>query len=373
MNKLLGTLLCALAVLPSAAGEESEPFALKAFRTAVQAAPGNVAFSPSSMEGVLRLLRRGAQGETAAELDCAGISPVSPVAGSGVREAEALFVDSSLEPALLPAVRCLDIRALPLQKNPQEAVNIINSWVSGHTRGMIPELFNADSLRGASPMAMVAVNATAMDARWQFPFSPDKTEEQKFYCADGSTPDVQMMMLRRPQYVAHGEDWDAVALFYKGKDDAPSRTCLVAILPTGNARDFVASLTAEKYAEITSALQQFTRRRIVLGLPRFELRTETKSWKSILQACGLRRLFSPQADFRGFMNRPLYVGDICQSCYVKADEQGTRAAAATAAIIVQSAAPRRTERLIFNRPFIWAIMNLDFPQSPFFMGLFENP
>ena len=80
MNKLLGTLLCALVVLPSAAGEEPEPFALKAFRTAVQSAPGNVAFSPSSMEGVLRLLRRGAQGETAAALDGAGISPVSPVA-----------------------------------------------------------------------------------------------------------------------------------------------------------------------------------------------------------------------------------------------------------------------------------------------------
>ena len=373
MNKLLGTLLCALAVLPSAAGEEPEPFALKAFRTAVQAAPGNVAFSPSSMEGVLRLLRRGAQGETAAALDGAGISPVSPVADSGVREAEALFVDSSLEPALLPAVRNLDIRALPLQKNPQEAVNIINSWVSGHTRGMISELFNANSLRGASPMAMVAVNATALDARWQIPFSPDKTEEQKFYCADGSTSTVQMMMLRKALYVAQGEDWHAVVLFYKGKDDKPSRTCLVAILPTGNARDFVASLTAEKYAEITWALKQFSRRRIVLGLPRFELRTGTKSWKPVLQACGLGRLFSPQADFRGFMNRPLYVSDVCQSCYVKVDEQGTRAAAATAAIIVRSAAPRQTERLIFNRPFIWVIMNLDSPESPLFMGLLEKP
>ncbi len=372
MNKLLCSLLCTLLSLPFAMGGEPEPFALKAFREAVRENPGNVAFSPSSIEGVLRLLRRGAQGETAAELDGVGISPAPPVAGSGVREAEALFVDSSLEPALLPAVRSLDIRALPLQKNPQEAVNIINSWVSGHTRGMISELFNAAHLRGASPMAMVAVNATAMEARWQVPFSPDKTEEQEFYCADSRTTIVQMMMLRKPQYVAHGEDWDAVALFYKGKDDKPSRTCLVAILPDGNARDFVASLTAEKYAEISYALQQFTRRRIVLGLPRFELRTGTKSWKSVLQACGLSRLFSPQADFRGFMNRPLYVSDVCQSCYVKVDEQGTKAAAATAAVVLLSAAPRRTERLIFNRPFIWMVMNLDSPESPFFMGLLEN-
>ena len=373
MNKLLNTLLCALAVLPSAMGEEPEPFALKAFREAVKNTPGNVAFSPSSMEGVLRLLRRGAQGETAAELDGAGISPVPPVAGSGVSEAESLFVDSSLEPALLPAVRSLDIRVLPLQKNPQEAVNIINSWVSEHTRGMIPDLFNANSLRGASPMAMVAVNATAMEAQWQVPFSPDKTVNQEFYCADGSSPTVQMMMLRKSQYVAHGEDWDAVALFYKRKEGASGRLCLVAILPEGNARDFVASLTAEKYAEISSALQQFTRRRIVLGLPRFELRTGTKSWKSVLQACGLSRLFSSQADFRGFMNRPLYVSDVCQSCYVKVDEQGTKAAAATAAVVLLSAAPRRTERLIFNRPFIWAIMNMDSPQSPFFMGLMARP
>ena len=222
-------------------------------------------------------------------------------------------------------------------------------------------------------MAMVAVNATAMEAQWQVPFSPDKTVDEKFYCADGSTLAVQMMMLRKPLYVAQGEDWDAVLLFYKGKDDAPSRTCLVAILPTGNARDFVVSLTAEKYAEIISAVKQFTRRRIVLGLPRFELRTGTKSWKSVLQACGLSRLFSPQADFRGFMNRPLYVSDVCQSCYVKVDEQGTKAAAATAARLVLSAAPRKMERLIFNRPFIWAIMNLDSPESPFFMGLLEKP
>ncbi len=373
MNKLLCTLMCALAVFPPAMGEETEPFALKLFRESVHSSSGNVSLSPSSMEGVLRLLRRGAQGETAAELDSAGLSSVSPVTGSGVREAEALFVDSSLEPALLPAVRNLDIRALPLQENPQESVKIINSWVSGHTRGMISELFNANSLRNASPMAMVAVNATALDARWQIPFSPDKTVEQKFYCADGSTPAVQMMMLRKALYVAQGEDWHAVALFYKGKENASSRTCLVAILPEGNARDFAASLTAEKYAEICSALQQAVPRRTTLGLPRFELRTGTKSWKAVLQACGLRSLFSSQADFRGFMNRPIYVSDICQSCYVKVDEQGTRAAAATAAIMVLSAAPRRTERLIFNRPFIWAIMNLDSPESPFFMGLLEKP
>ena len=59
-----------------------------------------------------------------------------------------------------------------------------------------------------------------------------------------------------------------------------------------------------------------------------------------------------------------------QKCYIKVDEQGTEAAAATAAVANFRALPRT---VVLDRPFIWGIGRLTGSEAPLFMGIIEQP
>ena len=110
-------------------------------------------------------------------------------------------------------------------------------------------------------------------------------------------------------------------------------------------------------------------------LPRFELSPRTFSLKPALQACGLNVIFSQSADLSGFADHPLYLDDVLQRCYCKADEEGTTAAAVTvAAARYKGIAPGPRPNVIrFDRPFIWVIGNLNTPAAPYFMGITHEP
>ena len=102
----------------------------------------------------------------------------------------------------------------------------------------------------------------------------------------------------------------------------------------------------------------------------------TFSLTPALKACGLSKVFTPAADFSGFSDEPLYLSDMIQRCYVKADEEGTEAAAVTMAIMVQGCAapsPNMPKEITFDRPFIWVITDLNTAAAPYFMGITEKP
>jgi serpin B len=183
------------------------------------------------------------------------------------------------------------------------------------------------------------------------------------------------MMFRTGRYTyAEGLDWEALALFFRPQKIEGVPGCFLAILPQGNARDFAASLSPEKFDSICKALAAAAPRQVRVGMPRFEQRTATFPLTNALKACGLRKIFTPQADLSDFADAPLYLSEVLQRCYVKADEQGAKAAAVTVGVILSwSARPRSVIPFIMDRPFIWAITDLENSTSPLFMGLFESP
>ena len=110
-------------------------------------------------------------------------------------------------------------------------------------------------------------------------------------------------------------------------------------------------------------------------MPRFEQRTDTFSLTNALKSCGVKRIFTMQADLSGFAEGPLYLSEVLQRCYVKADEQGAKAAAVTVGMVrfFSARPPSRPVPFIMDRPFIWAITDLENSTAPLFMGLFEAP
>lgn len=104
---------------------------------------------------------------------------------------------------------------------PDQAVSVINSWVSDHTagnhlansksiphiphllknthpsflssEGAIPEFLEPGSLTDET--RLVLLNALHFQALWKVPFDPKLTQERMFHCANGSSIPVHMMRL----------------------------------------------------------------------------------------------------------------------------------------------------------------------------------
>ena len=132
--------LMTMAFFPAPASE-TPGFALDMFRQVVQEQKGNVVFSPASLEGVLRLLKQGARGETLRELDSLSMPErISPSAMSPA-EANALFVDKSLE--LKPGIKVDEVIPAPLMTNAVKSADMVNAWADEKTRGMIPPICRA--------------------------------------------------------------------------------------------------------------------------------------------------------------------------------------------------------------------------------------
>lgn len=356
-------------VIPPPTELRSDAFALDVFRTLVQENAGNVTFSPAGLESLLRVLQHGARGETAAELAALPMGDAGVPSCMQVTQAAALFADEQFK--LKSAPEGTAVIPVPLAGATDEAAERINDWVQEKTRGMIPGVITPADLQQVPLRCLVAVNALALEEKWLRPFDPEKTVlNAPFFCENSRQATVPMMYREAAFRHAEGEDWQAVALFYRTDGHPGNPGCFLAVMPQGNARDFVSGLTPEKFSSIRRALATAEPREICIGLPRFELLTPVLKLTGALKSCGLRHLFSEAADLSGFADEPLAVESVLQRCYIKTDEQGTSAAAATTAIIKQrSLAPELT----FNRPFIWAITDLSTSAAPYFLGLFEHP
>lgn len=67
------------------------------------------------------------------------------------------------------------------------------------------------------------------------------------------------------------------------------------------------------------------------------------------------------------------IDEVLHKTFIRVDEAGTEAAAVTAVMMkATSMAPQSSLRLIFNRPFVYAILDLAM-HIPLFMGVLENP
>ena len=163
------------------------------------------------------------------------------------------------------------------------------------------------------------------------------------------------------------DGWQAVELPYEGQ-----QVSMVVLLPTaGRFNEFASWLNAERLAKIVSELG---RRQVVLSLPRFTL-TSKLSLGDSLRALGARDAFAAgQADFSGMDgSRELFIGGVLHKAFVKVDEAGTEAAAATAVVMVGSAMPVQPPA-VFNadRPFLFVIRDVPTGQI-LFWGRVLNP
>lgn len=244
------------------------------------------------------------------------------------------------------------IRTLDFRTDPQMAGQAINQWVAEQTRDRIKDLLPPGLIDDLT--RMVLTNAIYFKAEWQLKFPKTATEDRPFTLLSGSTVHVPTMHLRAGLNYASGEGFQAVELPYRG-----SGVSMIVLLPDSNTLEgFERGVSLERLEGILGA---FKVKNIALFLPKVEYEARL-DLKQTLTDMGMTDAFLPPppvngraANFTGMREiRDLYIKDVVHKAFVKMDEEGTEAAAATAVVVEVTS---YVERLVLriDRPFLFII------------------
>jgi serpin B len=332
-------------------------------RLTPQAKNQNVFISPLSIGVALSMAADGARGETRAAiahalgLSATSFAPanaslMSALAGNHdaqVGVANALWFRQDIPPkAAYVSVlkKSYGAQARALQFGNPSAAAAINGWTKAHTLGLIDKLITQTQ---KSDFAYLT-NALAFKADWSQPFKKDDTRPRPFTNANGSKPIVPTMSETGMFKELDGTLYSAIRMPY-GKGGYAA----YVILPN-------AGISATKFANYMSAkyfdgmASLMTTQRLQVMLPKFTATYDT-SLVNVLKSLGMGIAFTGAADF-SLMHAPppgLAISDVRHQAYVRVDEKGTTAAAATAVTIVTTAMQEPPKQFIVNRPFIFAL------------------
>ena len=273
------------------------------------------------------------------------------------------FLDSYLD--LLVENYDAGINLVDFIGNPENERKRINDWVSKQTNQKIKDLLGDGSI--TSDTRLVLTNAIYFYADWIDQFDVSDSQKGVFNLIDNSTTYVTMMKKDCAYKYFDGENYKAVELPYKG-----SRVSMQIIVPdTGKFKDFEALITNDKLNDISNSLE-FTG--LDLRMPKFEFET-SYSLKTNLYSLGMINAFSlVDADFSGMDgNKNLFIDKVVHKAYVKVDEDGTEASAATGVTMTYESAVISNNMLFkIDRPFIFIIKDTE-TGTILFMGRVLNP
>ncbi len=150
---------------------------------------------------------------------------------------------------------------------------------------------------------------------------------------------------------------------------------LVVLPATGRFTEVEAGLSADFLARIQAGSESTL---VDLELPRFEMRFET-SLEDVLRELGLQTAFDvATSDFSGITPHPdgLVLSEAIHQAWLKVDEHGTEAAAATALLMALGAALKEDKPapipFVVDRPFYFFIQEA-LTGAVLFMGRVLDP
>jgi len=334
--------------------------------------PGNLFYSPLSIEAVTGVLFAGSAGNTAAQLSAVLDAEGDPAAlheGLGAllkdlrREhsqytlslANRLWVSPEIEssPAFNDTLRDqYDAPTVQLDfgLDPAAALAQINGWVSDQTASKIPMFLKPTEITGNTALAIV--NAIYFKADWAKAFDPSLTRTDKFYRADSSEVSVEMMSTQKSKLrskVDQGARWL----------ELPYRTGDVSFLVYTRESESteVASVQALQQdledVDLSEVVESLEEREVVVQMPRFSMRSRIELIP-VFKELGVTDLFERGRANLANIHRAggLAIDVFVHEAAIWVDEQGTVAVAATAAAGTRLGGTRPVR---LDRPFLFMI------------------
>lgn len=358
----------------------------------------NLFFSPLSVSAALGMTSAGAAGATLEQLRD-GLAADLPAdrwhaafgaliddlngaksRGYDLRVANRLFGQEGTAWGVDFLATCEDDWHAPLQDtdfagDAEGSRQTINGWVSDNTDGRIDELFPAGVI--SADTRLVLTNAITFTAQWWSQFDKADTRDATFTREDGSTVTVDMMWLYPDDLDEHRvsststSDAEIVRLPYE--DDEVSAYVIIPHEGTSLAEVEAGLPSFDTWiADLGQPGSEGTVG-VPVGLPRFELRTKV-SLLPALRALGIVDLFDGAlADLSPMTSDGAsagwYVSEVLHEAWVKVDEEGTEAAAATGVVVDEVSAP---EPLVADRPFVFVVRD-DLTGSLLFVARVADP
>jgi len=200
-----------------------------------------------------------------------------------------------------------------------QTLETINQWIEDKTKGKIQDMLDYIPVDAV----MYLINAIYFNAQWKYEFDKDKTHEDNFILADGSSILNDYMVVNGDFNYISNDDFRAVELPY-----GDSAFSMVVMLPSGEktVSDLVANLDVEHW---DSWFDNSNMTNIQVELPKFKY-----GFKSLLNdpLCnlGLEVAFSVAADFTRISPAGgLFISRVIHQTFIDVQEEGTEAAAAT--------------------------------------------
>ncbi|RUM62232.1 MAG: serpin family protein [Sulfurimonas sp.] len=248
--------------------------------------------------------------------------------------------------------------------NQTEASRIaINNWVEEKTHERIKDIIPKGEIDETT--LLVLTNAVYFKGRWQSEFYEDDTKNATFTAEDGSTHEIAFMNQRELYYQYFKTDnYQAINVPYQ-----KNRSSMLIILPDEGAFSNAINNIERIYRQTQ---ENMTSKNIALKMPKFEFHTPLYNIKEYLKMLGMNQPFLASADFSNLSNTTLKIDAVLHKAFIKVDEKGTEATAAT--VVIDANVTKPPEPIVFNinRPFIFFIKDTLSGQI-LFMGVMRTP
>ncbi|XP_018609748.1 leukocyte elastase inhibitor-like [Scleropages formosus] len=354
---------------------------------------GNVFFSPISISSSLAMVYPGARGDTATEMSkCLHFYRAGDNLHDGfnklfseLNKAEAayslslanrLYGEKSyefVEKFLADTKKHYQAELEPVDfRFDAEAARVnINTWVEKQTQGKIKNLLAngvVDSLT-----TLVLVNAIYFKGNWEKKFKESATREQPFKLNKNDTKPVKMMYQKSKFNFTFIPEVQCqiLELPYIGNE-----LSMLIMLPSVMEDDSTGLEKLEQQLTYDN-LMEWTRPDMMeyvtvnVGLPRFKME-DSYNMKETLSGMGMVKAFDG-GDFSGMSPRnDLLLSEVVHKAFVEVNEEGTEAAAATAAVMIMRCAPLPPTSFIADHPFLFLIRHNP-SKSILFYGRFCSP
>ncbi|KAK9080261.1 hypothetical protein SSX86_001937 [Deinandra increscens subsp. villosa] len=360
----------------------------------------NVVFSPLSIHVALSLLANGSKGPTLdqllaflktnttdelnslySELVSLILADGSPSGGPLLSFANGVWVEKTL--ALKPSFKQVvdtvykaACNQVDFRNKAVKVVKKVNLWADKQTNGLIKRVLRTNAINNDT--RLIFANAIYFKGVWSHKFKKSWTRESDFHLPDGRKVRVPFMTDNERQFVKAYDDFKVLGLRYLKGEDKRAFT-MYFFLP--DARDGLQSLVEKIGSTPDFFDRHIPHQKVQVGkllIPKFKISSWFKA-SDVLKELGLVLPFEDVEDFTKLVDLPfgerLHVSSIHHKSFVEVDEEGTKAAAVSAALICLGC-PRRTitEKVDFvaDHPFLFVIREEE-TRVVLFIGQVTNP
>ncbi|XP_028289869.1 leukocyte elastase inhibitor A-like [Gouania willdenowi] len=227
-----------------------------------------------------------------------------------------------------------ELETVDFRNNAEDSRLNINMWVEKQTKGHIVDLLSESVLD--SRTTLVLVNAIYFKGKWKMQFNTEDTTEEEFRINKNETKPVKMMHIKSKFHTNSIPELNCEILEmpYEGED-----LTMIIILPNDIEDDTTGLEKLEK--ELTfDRFMEWTRPDMMgwntahVKLPRFNME-ETYDMKDVLSSLGIVDAFDvSRSNFSGMSRaNDLVLSKVLHKAVVEVNEEGSEAAAASAAVI----------------------------------------